>query len=232
MAFGEAQSGAPDLTLTLDVAEIWPDPMDCPDWPLQPMFAQNGAGICGERDAIQQLERLACSLARSQVLREPTAEERATMKARYFREFDPKTDGERAHLVGPWSLSLGLRGIGPRSHVEETIARQIVEGVHMRGYLRKLRVAAELREQAAADAERRRLEADVSGYPGQSAALLEELSGLREAEERHRQRLADEIAVNRAYEIRMRLRDVHEAASRAARKLGVQAPPLPPLPEL
>lgn len=229
MAFGEAQSGAPDLTLTLDVAEIWPDPMDCPDWPLQPMYAHNGAGIGGERDAIQLLQRLACDLARSQVLREPTAEERAAMKARYFREFDPKTDGERAHLVGPWSLSLGLRGIGPRSHVEETIARRIVEGVHMRGFLRKRQAQAERHKIVQADHERTAAQARLDRYDRVRISITEELQSLAEAEARHRQREDDEKAFWRCVEARQQLQGAYDDARQAASKLGVAPPSAPDL---
>jgi hypothetical protein len=209
----------PDLTLVFDPTEVWPDPESCPDWPLVPMEDRRGVRIAGERAAMERLEAIARRLSRSEHLRPPTAEERKTLRGRFFRDFEPD------HL-GPWR-GLGLPGVSWKNHVEEDAAKQIIEGLHIRGYLRKLKAQAAAAEGRAEAAKLAPHEARLARYPAVVADLQGQLKALSEAAARHQQRLDDEVAWGKANDVRQAIRGAHDEAKRAAQALGRAPPPAP-----
>ncbi|WP_374470308.1 hypothetical protein [Phenylobacterium sp.] len=227
MAFGETRETSLDLTLVLDPAEAWPDAEACPDWPLRPMQTASGHGVVGEAAAKEQLELLQQHLGRNAELRPPTESERATLRSRYFRDYDPEEAGGQGRNIGPWSTSLGLRGFTWRDRSTEAPAQQMVEALHIRGYLRKLE---ERRARQAAGAQQQArdvAQAKLDRYERTVVGLGEELSGLLEAEARHKQQLEDEKAARRCFEIRQVIDGAYREAVRAAADLGVD-PPDPP----
>lgn len=211
----EAQ--AIDLTLTFDPAEVWPDPLSCPDWPLRPMETRTGQTVIGERMAREQLELVQYKLARTTNHRPPTAAERKRARAHFFRDTDQPQAGD-------WSHSLGLRGVTIRDRTTEDGARAIVEGLHIRGYIRKLERQAERdAQQKEADA-RRRAQHRVDTFSEAHRAMAEEFAALEEAEKRHLQRLADEQAVGRRRDLKSAASQLKFEARRAASELGVELP--------
>jgi len=227
LAFGEAAQAVADLTLIFDPAEVWPDPDACPDWPLTPQQNAQGLGFVGLKAAGERLEHLQHVLGRSAPLAPPTDEEREALRRRYFVEYSADENNGQGRNVGPWSISLGLRGVSWRDHTTESTARMIVEALHVRGYLRKLDAMAERHKVVAEDHKRRGLQQTLDAYPNQS--LLDEYASLAEAAARHQQRLDDEKAFHRRAEIKRNFTFGYSAVTAAARELGVQPPPLPEL---
>ena len=204
-----------DRTMTLDPAALWPNPLDCPDWPLE-HGTRRYEGPRGRQGAEMRLEQLRQHLNRgSGKLRAPTADERRTLHAKFFRP-----EGSE------WG-QLGISGLSVRDRTGERDARVIVDAAHVRGYLRKLDAqeaqAAEAKEQSELDHAKRTLD----GFNQALAAGRAELTQLAEAEARHKQRIEDERAFARCREIRINLQHSHFPAVQAAARLGVESPPVP-----
>lgn len=219
MAFGDTQQAAVDLTLVFDLAEVWPDPEACPDWPRRLMQTSQGLAVQGEASAREQLQRLQVHLARTDKLREPTADERASARRDHFRDLDQPQAGE-------WAC-IGLAGITYSNHVKESAARHIVEATHIRGYLRKLETRRARAGEIEADRERTRHQARLDRYERLAAQMQGELAGLAEAAARHQQRLDDEKAFDRATDLRRSLAGAYAEACTAARALGQDPPERP-----
>lgn len=221
MAFGDAQAEAVDLTLVLDPAAVWPDPMSCPDWPIRPLTTRTGMSIQGEADARGQLEQLIRMLARSERVREPTEEERQAAFAAHFRRLDnPDLGGWRGII----------HGLEPLNHVVETRARQIVEGLHLRGYLRKLEARRQREAEGRDERRRNEREARLKKLQPQAAEISAQLEPLLEAEARHQQRLDDAKAWAQAQNLRLSLQGAHDEARAVAGALGVEPPKLAEMP--
>ncbi|WP_370310220.1 hypothetical protein [Sphingobium abikonense] len=210
-----------DRTQILDCKQLWPDPLQCPDWPLEwngPNSSRRYEGERGRRGAESRLEQLGQFLNRGGGnLRAPGDDDRAVEFARIF-----KAEGDSYHRYGIADLS-------PLGRNMEGQASLIVEAAHVRGYLRKL--DAQEQAQAIADEKRKIAEAQarVDGFARMTADAAEELDALAEAAARHRQRMDDEKAFDRCNAIRQNVRLAHSDASRAAHMLGVTPPALPAL---
>lgn len=68
----------PDLTMLYDWQEVWPDPLEAPDFPPQP--DPHNAPLSRQR-AVERLARLSLSLNGQKAVRPPTDEERAQIIA-------------------------------------------------------------------------------------------------------------------------------------------------------
>lgn len=220
-ATAPAAAPKPDLTLTLSADELWPEPTDCPDWPMY--LDANQARANGPRtrqDAEQRLATLAQVLNGESLVHPPSQKERKQLTERYFTA-EPLAPGYRG---ANWSYErLGLPFI--RNRAPGGTPDQIVECAHLRGWLRKLDAAAKQQDKAGKDSKKaalkRRLDRFVETAPDRQA----ELEQLAEAENRHRQRIEDEKAHIRAHELRQALRNGHAEAVAAANELGVEPPP-------
>lgn len=211
----------PDLTRIKDPAEVWPEPMDCPDWPLQSGGARLG-GRSTRGDAEARLASIAAMVNSSAAeLREPTKADVARVLDAHFRKLATGEGGGPARRAA----MLGFEGYRPIGN--DGIGFNIVEATHVRGYLRKLDAEAEAMARREAIAEKTPLQRALATYQQEVATLLPELHNLTEAEARHMQRLADEKACARAEEIRRTLRARHAQAVSAANELGVEAPAAP-----
>lgn len=204
-----------DRTLILDPAALWPDPLSCPDWPVE-IGGRRYEGLRGRKGAKARLEMLSQHLNRGAgKVRPPSKDEREELSAKMFLQ-----SGTEWH-------HLGIRGLSSRDRTVERDAHVIVDAVHVRGYLRKL----DAQEKAQAEADERQKIAQarrrLDGYNQSVTDGRAELTALAEAEARHRQRIEDEQAFNRCHAIRQNLRHGHYDATQAAAKLGVEAPPMP-----
>jgi hypothetical protein len=210
-----------DRTQILDCKELWPDPLACPDWPMEydaPGSSRRYEGERGRRGAESRLEQLGQFLNRGGgKLRVPGEDDRAVEFARIF-----KREGDIYHRYGVANLS-------PLGRNMEAQAGLIVEAAHVRGYLRKL----DAQEQAQAIADEKRKVADaqarVDGFARMSVEAAAELATLAEAAARHQQRLDDEKAFDRCKAIRQNVRHAHSDAIMAAHRLGLTPPQMPAL---
>jgi len=206
----------PDLTLILNPSEIWPEPSDCPAWPLasnKVSAAQNPPG--SRHDAEQRLASLHKALNGDKPVRAPTDDERHRLIERHFTD-EPLVAG---YSGSNWKYqTLGLPFIRDRVASDKAPAL-IVEAAHVRGHLRHLAAKAEADENARAEAEEAKLKDQAENWPAREKAIRKELDSLAEAEARHQQRLDDEQAVFRANELRQQLSLGQRSADRAAAKL-------------
>lgn len=217
---------APDYTLARNPAELWPDPMACPDFPFSTGLP--GATRTGGRysldDARNRLAIIGAQVnAPDTELRVPTPAEIADFERRCFAQIGAgDTSQKNARFA-----ALGFPGLRPANGEPGEVARRVMEAIHLRGYIRKLEIEAERAAQEADDAKERALRRDLQGFDAMVSAKLPELERLREAEERHLQRIADERAHQRCVELRRSLRLGHQRAIEAAAELSVDAPDLP-----
>jgi hypothetical protein len=211
-----------DRTMTLDPAELWPDPLECPDWPnLDEASLRRTSFIRGRKTAEAQLETLARHFNRGHgQLRAPTEAERADLFARLFTRGPTRNSR--------W-LALGITDLNPRGPMVEGEVDSIVEAAHLRAYLRKLDAQEAKEAEEKVQRERERAQRTVDGYVAAQAAGKAELEGLADAVARHEQRLADEQAYRRAGEVRHSLSHGHFEAVQAARELGIAPPAAPEL---
>lgn len=216
MAFGDVQEAVVDQTLVFDPAAVWPDPQACPDWSA-PM---GDRALASRGDAEDRLLMLHRTLGRGRPTRPPSPEEAEQLRSEHFREITPDT--------GPWSLSLGLRGITWRDHVKESAARQMVEALHLRGYLRKLEDAETRRVETRVAEQVLRHQDTVDGYADACRALAAQADPLRDAAARHEQREADERAYFQLRELRQQRLALAGEAGRSAAILQVALPDVPP----
>lgn len=218
-------STAPDLTLLRDPAQVWPDPMTCPDWPL----ASGGDMLMGaarktSAEASERLALLAQEINRPGDHHAPKPAEIARIEAEYFRTV---ASGEGGGVVERFAR-LGFAGLRPKTGgTVGAVARQMAEAVHIRGYLRKLSHEVETAQETEAETFHRQHQRQIDGFKAALAEAGPELDRLAEAEERHLQRVADERAYRRGVELRRMVRIRHGQAVDAARALGVAAPDLP-----
>lgn len=209
-----------DRTRILDIEKLWPDPLDCPDWPIEFNHGHTQRrynGRKGRDGAVEQLERLGELLNRGGRLHKPTAEEREDAFNRVF------TRGGASFRP---AQELGL-DLSPLDRTTEKQAEMIIQAAHVRGYIRKLDA---LQARAAEDEKRRKTEAaqkTVDGFAVLVDSSRKELTELAEAEARHRQRIEDERAFARCSDIRKNLMLAHGEARMAAHQLGVEEPPKP-----
>lgn len=204
---------AADLTMTFDPAALWPDPEDCPDWPLardalnRAMNAPRSA-----EEARAKLRGLGYALNGEASARAPTGAECAAARERFF--------AEGSEVNWRWPL-LGFGHLRPATPSVRDASNLIVEAAHIRGYLRKLETRAANAAQAKADAEQARLRALVDGFPNTLAGLERQLEKASEGEARHLQRVADEADARRAHDLRHQITATRQEAERAAARLGV-----------
>lgn len=209
---------APDLAQLLDPSEIWPDPADCPDWPIS-FGPSSGLTVQGPAAARARLEHLTRFLSGGRKVSTgmPSLQDRKRLRAEFFTT-------ER--VENAWAIRHGVRGLGPAHPKMADRATAIVEAAHIRGYLRKL----ELADQAMAERDKAAKESSARVVLAQAqerhAAALSEYKGLEIAAARHEQRCADERAFRRRQELQRHTFPGIEADVRAAANtLGV-APPV------
>lgn len=83
MSAAEKLATVPDLTRTLDHEALWPDPEDCPDWPLYPNDLSRQMNMPRTRaDAEKRLHSFALQLNGGNPVHAPTTEERKSAHAR------------------------------------------------------------------------------------------------------------------------------------------------------
>lgn len=204
----------PDLTLVLNPAELWPEPADCPSWPLsanKQSAVMNSPGT--RQDAEQRLAKLSKALNGDKPVQAPSDAERQKLIERHFTD-EPLTDG---YSGADWRYeALNMPFI--RDRVRSDAPAMIVESAHLRGYLRKLAAKAEADAKARAEAEERKLKDKAENWPDREKAIRKELDSLAEAEQRHLQMIEDEKAARRCTELRQQLslgqRDAAEAAAK------------------
>lgn len=213
-----APETVPDLSQIIDVETLWPNPLDCPDWPHE---VNNGysnrryEGARGKAGAEQRLYQLSYHINRGAKVHAPSAAERETGVATVFKR------GGSAYGL------LGIPNLAPLGRTVENLADQIADATHVRGYLRKL---AALEVKAADDEKRRKLSDARQRLDAYNTAVLNglaELADLAEAEARHKQRIEDEKAFHRCVNTRRSLQMGHWEAAQAAATLGVDSPECP-----
>ncbi len=210
-----------DLTLLRDPVDIWPDPADCPDWPLSSGGDRRGVRV-GREDAEARLAALRDLLnPRGMALRNPTEAEIAEALEKHFHALAPGEWGGSARRA----QRLGFDGYRPI--LKDRVAPSIMEAIHIRGYLRKLDAEEEADERAGQIAQDRPHRRALDAYEAESKLLLPELESLLEAEARHLRAEADKKAWQRAEEIRRTLRARHSQAESAAHALNVKPPEAP-----
>lgn len=210
----DAIETAIDRTQVLDVTKLWPNPLDCPDWPVE-VGTRRYEGRRGRAGAEDQLERLGQILNRARHIHSPGEDER---EAAFNRVFIAK---------GSMFQHLGLHNLSALDRTTEDQARLIVDAAHVRGYLRRL----DAEEDRAAEARKRNelaaAESTFDKWSASVAAAEKELAELADAVARHRQRVEDEKAFHRSREIRHNIRHSHFPAAQAAAHLGKPAPEMP-----
>ena len=209
-----------DLTMMRDPVEIWPDPMDCPDYPLV-LQGVNPDGPYSRDDAQDALRRLSGILNGKGPLRAPTDVERAEALEQYF---EPAKRGIRF----PDQAAFGARGFAGLIPARgDKRADLIARAVHLRGYLRKLDALAEQRAQAAQDRQDSAARRKVAAWAGYIAGLEAEAKGLADGAARYHQFLADKRAFYRLMTLRGEVSEVLKEATAAAAELGEDAPVMP-----
>ena len=213
----KAEPAVPDLSLVLDPASLWPNPEDCPDWPLQDRQSSLYNAVLGKADAVARLERIGRSLHRFGNTRPPTEAESKAAIEENFRS-------GAGSLNWRWD-ALGFTDMKPR--VSSDTPLLMVEAAHIRGFLRKMEAREAEAAKAQADREERRQRDGLARSVQAAKDLEDELKSLAPAIERHQQRLDDEKAAHRAAEIRYWLPIVRSEAASASRELGIEATALP-----
>jgi hypothetical protein len=204
-----------DLTLIFDPETLWPDPEQCPDWPIyeSEMSRAMNSGAT-RRHAADRLAALGLALHRNKPARAPTkSEAQAAVDAHFVSGAAPNWR---------WGV-LGFGQLRP-SRITSEDADAIVQATHIRGWLRKLDAREARAAQSEADSKRRDLQRKIDFHADNAESRRAELATLAEAEARHLQRIEDEKAFCRAAEIRRLLQDGHANAVRAASELGVEPP--------
>jgi hypothetical protein len=204
-----------DRTMTFDPVNVWPDALDCPDWPLL-TDTMRYDGPRGRYGAEARLESVAAFLNRGEGrLTAPDDNDREQVIARTFKRSPGKWGG------------LGFPDLSPLGILAEQDAELIVEACHLRGYLRKLDA---LEVKAATDKERLELAQarhTLDSYGPEAAGEMAEYAKLAEAAARHKQSVADEAAFHRCRMLRGHVESIHAAAVSAARRLGEEPPVAP-----
>ncbi|WP_442577763.1 hypothetical protein ACSBOB_19600 [Mesorhizobium sp. ASY16-5R] len=204
-----------DLTLIFDPAILWPDPEACPEWPLfENERSRTMNGGQGREHAEKRLASIDVALRRNKPARAPSNAEALAAQKRYFQTGNPPD--------GRWRV-LGFGNLKP-ANVTSDDADAIVQATHIRGWLRKLDARQAAAAQAEADRKRRDLQRKIDFHADNAEGRKAELASLAEAEARHLQRIEDEKAFFRAFELRRMLQDGHAEAVRAATQLGVEPP--------
>lgn len=216
----------PDLTLIRDYVEIWPDPMDCPDYPFVDFGHIQGKARLDRDEAEATLAALRDDLhPQGVILRAPTKEEAEELLQKHFRPSVPtESDGQERRIA-----NLGFAGWRAQPGGKK-IVRQIVDAVHLRGYLRKLDAEQEAAEISEAEAENQRLKRSVDEYETARGTYDRQMETLAEGDARYRQWLADKRAYAQAEDMRRNLATRHVHARQAAAELGQDEPT--PLPEV
>ena len=219
------QKAYPDLTLLRDPAALWPDATACPEWPF--MMGQMRDERPTREQAEAALEKCIAQLhPNGQLRRAPTQAEVEGAIVYYFRKREP---GEGAGSTKyDYFDAMGYEGLA-KGFEKPTLAFCIVEATHLRGYLRKLDAEAEIAKENKARRDEDGLKVKVSRFEMMRGAHLAELDRLAEAEARHLQARADQMAHARCVELRRQLRLSHDDARAAARELGQ---PIDDLPEM
>ena len=198
-----------DLTQLFDPAKQWPNAETCPDWPINlgnPMGHQPPGSVAL---AEQKLEYLSGLLNKGAATRKPNATDISQIKKQYFAVGNH----------GPHWLALGFTGLTVKPGTRQE-AELIVEAAHIRGYLRKLKLRQDRAVQLTGDEVKRYNRGIVDTYKRQSVIAKKELEQLSAAEERHKQRIADEQAFKRANYLRQHLTHLRSEAGMAANRLG------------
>lgn len=211
-----------DLTLVLEPAELWADPSAVPPWPyVPPGYPLHVPNTRQAAEAALQALREALNPAGAP-LRDPSEAERASLKERLFAPVVPQPFDDPDEAA--WKLRHGISGLRPRAPHDKR-PEQVIEAAHIRAYLRNLdeaeRTAKERAENSKTTRARHTLDQSVAVH----AERVAELAGLREAADRHRQRVEDERAFYRVNEIRRNeLPGLESQARQAANTLGEPTP--------
>jgi len=223
MAVAE-QDAKPDLAQIIAPETLWPEPMDCPDYPLDTGMGQRfGAPRSDMADARAKLTNLVDILNSGSLVREPTKDE---AQALFERHFQPTVEGENSGSQQRLEC-MGL--VGWRKMPGDNLAMRIAEAAHLRGYIRKLKHEEKTGAETAAQAKQDDLARHLANSTAQIEAAQARLADLADAEARHVQRVEDERAHLEAVDLRRSMLRRHEAAVKAAHELGADAPPEPDL---
>jgi len=210
----------PDLTMVKDVAAIWPDAMDCPDYPLQSRGAEYKPAWA-MADAEARLRTISRVLQSDAPLYAPSDAERAEAMERYFKPRNPAIRGLREEKFERQGFD-GLVGAAGSNNGD-----LIAEAVHLRGYLRKRTLQAEqAAKDQAASAERRARHA-LDSYRDEIERYEAEATALVDGAARYRQWLDDQRAYERLQHMPRDLEGLHRGAVAAALELGEAAPKAP-----
>ena len=207
-----------DLSLIRPPESIWAEPEDCPDYPLAVL---NEKPLRASREDAEG--RLAWLLGEMHplgaILRPPTPDEAEAALAEHFK---PTEKGESSGVIRRFER-LGFPGL---RHKIDSRGVQIVEAVHVRGYLRKLDKEAEARVVDDAAEARRPHQRVVESYLRSHATDSDALLSLAEGYGRHAQWLLDKRAFEQAVDLRASIGRRRVEAERAARAIGETLPPL------
>lgn len=226
MADGEDVKPVIDLTLALDPAEFYgADLSGCPAWPVihhmnpDPLMIREG-------DAEKRIEQIRDQLNPGDApLREPSADERKSLRERLFTEERPV--GFEHPDEASWRARHGIGGLIPRDQSQVRRLNLIVEACHVWGFIEKTRLQAERAALRTEESARSRSEHELQRCVSAHADYVAEYETIKEAAERHRQRCEDERAFHRSHEIlRNVLPDLAKGARDAANDLGVEPPSL------
>lgn len=217
-AAGQTPAPIVDRTQLLSPADYWPNAIDCPDWPqLGPN--QGFDGQRGKAGAEARLIAIAFHLNRGAgQVQAPTPQDREAVIGRTFSRGPTRNASWQA---------LGIRDLNPLGMMAEDDAKLIVEACHIRGYLRKLEVKAERDAEAAKRQKEAEARRTIEEYRTKGRAAIEEISALAEAAARHQQRVEDEQAFHRTFNLRQHVDTLHSAAVQAAHTLGLSVPDAP-----
>lgn len=207
-----------DLSRIIDPATVWPNPMDCPDYPLNGQVSFGISGMDRADVEFRLSKRLEELHGEGAALRDPSPEEKAAAAAEHLT--NPQGEGPPFYMM--------VRGSGPYSSYSNTKAgTAIVECIHLRGYLRKLDAQAAAKENRAADQKREEHQRTLDGYVDAAKQAEPDLTALSEGFSRYEAWLADKRAWERAVDIRTNLEYRHNSACIAASALDLPAPPFP-----
>ncbi|SLN09977.1 hypothetical protein ROJ8625_00137 [Roseivivax jejudonensis] len=215
MSAAEKSKTKPDLTMVRDPASIWPDPFECPDYPLT-VAGERLTGAYSRAQAEQKLRTLSKQMNGNHSLHKPSEHERSAALSTHFKQ-------QRGHgPARPLMNALGFTDMAPTQQ-----GKLIAQAVHLRGYLRKLEARDAEREKAAQERREHKARSKLERYSSYVDGLEAEADELLARAERYRQFLADKAAYHRVMDLRTEIDATHREAATAAAELGEPSPDRP-----